>query len=171
MNIGILITIVCALFFFTIYGIGSWFFPSEEYSLLLYAMLQIFAVWVVLKNYKKVPVISKTRRGSVSRNTSVIAFVIIIPFIFYLPLTVGLPASITLFFVPNETVITTIHPIKRTTRKCPNRIYFDGISNFIKTHLCVDESIINDYKDGDQVELLINNNIMGIRIYSFKKYG
>jgi len=169
--ISVIIITLCAYFIFlSIYGIKSWFFPSTPIGIASFVFTQIVAILIAFAMYKKTPDKTQTKYGTISKPIGILGVLGLFPSVLWIP-AVGFSANMSLMFEANSKIITTVRLIETNSRSCQNKIGFDGISIFMKSSICINAEMIKLYKIGDEVELMVNESILGTRIYSFKKSG
>jgi hypothetical protein len=168
-----IISILVAFYFLFLmfYGSRAWFYPSTSIAFVMYAFVQIGMIYLAIFMYKSPIKPTKTKYGEVKKPIVILGIIFIMPAMFWLPISVGIPAQISLLLSPNEKIITTVSSVDDRSRGCHNKISFTGMDIFLKFGICVSKDVVGSYRKGDKVELIVNKSILGIRIYSFKKYG
>ncbi|MBO1256335.1 hypothetical protein J3L16_11645 [Alteromonas sp. 5E99-2] len=125
------------------------------YALALFAILKIKNSSSLTTSYKKV-------RKSVLL-TGIFVF---LPIILYIPLGIGLTAVASLPHAANQTITTKVIGVRtlESSKTCKNQLQFHGVSNFLKSGICVDANYISKFNVNDNVKLKVYVGLLGVRI-------
>lgn len=156
----------------SIYGLLSWFFPSEPFVRVATVPAIALGLWFAYLLCR--PGIldpERLRRQKVGKPFFCVGLAIFVPVSSWTAVVVGVPALITRGLAPNTEELAVISAKREggSRRTCDYKLGLVGYETMFKDTFCVSERLWNAVSAGEQVVVLMRKDIFGTRIFEIKE--
>lgn len=152
-----------------IYGLTSWFFPSEQFLAIAsgpVVTLGLIASYLLCRygRFDKEELAKRKMR----KPFVCLGAVTFIPIFLWMALCVGTPALITLFLGPNGEIVASVAIKTERGATKRNRLGLVGYSTLLKDRFWVPDEVFNYVHVGQDVSLRVREDFFGTRIFDIK---
>lgn len=164
--VGVVILVIMIV---AVYGLSSWFFPSENFLSVFSAPAVICGLLAafLLCRYGRFDS-EELKRRKMRKSFVCLGAGIFLPILSWTAFCVGAPAVITKVLGPNGETLATISIKKERGATRKNQLGLAGYSTLFKGWFWVPDDIFNQVHVGEEVSLLVRQDFFGTRIFDIK---